>query len=84
LLEWWNLISAKRCDGYPHSQEDNYNEDQKVFLIEKINEKTLNGDEMPKGLWAMKGVVDTLTSRGRNFCTRSPFGALYTSLERYI
>jgi hypothetical protein len=30
------------------------------------------------------GVVDTSTSRGRNFCIRSPFGALDTSLERSI
>ena len=25
-LEWWQLISEKRCDGYSHSQEDDYNE----------------------------------------------------------
>jgi hypothetical protein len=27
------------------------------------------------------GVVDTSTSQGRNFCIRSPFGALNSSLE---
>jgi hypothetical protein len=31
-LEWWQLISEKRCDGYSHSQEDDYNEDLKEFL----------------------------------------------------
>jgi hypothetical protein len=29
------------------------------------------------------GVVDTSTSRGRNFCIRSPFGALDTLLKKY-
>jgi hypothetical protein len=32
LLEWWQLISEKRCDGYTHSQEDEYNEALKEFL----------------------------------------------------
>jgi hypothetical protein len=32
LLEWWQLISEKRCDGYTHSQEDEYNEVTKSFL----------------------------------------------------
>jgi hypothetical protein len=32
LLEWWQLISEKRCDGYAHSQEDEYNEAPKSFL----------------------------------------------------
>jgi hypothetical protein len=32
LLEWWQLISEKRCDGYSHSQEDDYNEALKAFL----------------------------------------------------
>jgi hypothetical protein len=31
-LEWWKLISEKRCDGYSHSQEDDYNEALKAFL----------------------------------------------------
>jgi hypothetical protein len=33
-LEWWQLISEKRCDGYAHSQEDDdvYIEDPKAFL----------------------------------------------------
>jgi hypothetical protein len=31
-LEWWQLISEKRCDGYSHSQEDGYNEARKAFL----------------------------------------------------
>jgi hypothetical protein len=32
LLEWWKLISEKRCDGYAHSQEAEYNETMKEFL----------------------------------------------------
>jgi hypothetical protein len=32
FLEWWKLISGKRCDNYAHSQEDDYNEALKVFL----------------------------------------------------
>ena len=31
-LEWWQLISEKRCDDYSHLQEDDYNEALKVFL----------------------------------------------------
>ena len=31
-LEWWQLISEKRCDGYGHLQEYYvYNETPKVF-----------------------------------------------------
>ena len=32
-LEWWQLISEKRYDGYAHSQEDDdvYNEAPKAF-----------------------------------------------------
>ena len=25
-LEWCQLISEKKCDGYTHSKEDDYNE----------------------------------------------------------
>jgi hypothetical protein len=32
LLEWWHRISEKRCGGYDHSQEDEYNEVPKEFL----------------------------------------------------
>jgi hypothetical protein len=32
LLEWWHLISEKRCDDYAHSQEDQYNEAPKAIL----------------------------------------------------
>jgi hypothetical protein len=32
LLEWWQLISEKRCEGYVHSKEDEYNEASKEFL----------------------------------------------------
>jgi hypothetical protein len=32
LLEWWRLISEKRCDSYVHSQEDDYNESLNAFL----------------------------------------------------
>jgi hypothetical protein len=82
-LEWWQLISEKKCDGYSHSQEDDcYNEAPKAFLTQ-VKSKTLTPeDEKPKGLRAPMGVVDTSTSQGRNFCIRSSFGALYTSLER--
>jgi hypothetical protein len=31
-LEWWWLISEKRCDGSAHSQEEGYNEALKAFL----------------------------------------------------
>jgi hypothetical protein len=84
-LEWWQLISEKRCDGYSHSQEDDYyNEALRAFLT-KVKSKTLTPeDENPKGLWAPMGVVDTSTSQGCNFCIRSLFGALNSSLERSI
>jgi hypothetical protein len=32
LLEWWRLISEKRCDDCTHSLEDDYNEALKEFL----------------------------------------------------
>jgi hypothetical protein len=32
LLEWWQPISEKRCDGYAHSQENAYNEALNEFL----------------------------------------------------
>jgi hypothetical protein len=32
LLEWWRVISEKRCDDCAHSQEDDYNEALKDFL----------------------------------------------------
>jgi hypothetical protein len=32
LLEWWYLVSQKICDGYVHSQEDDYNEVKNDFL----------------------------------------------------
>jgi hypothetical protein len=31
LLEWWRLISEKRCDCCAHSQEYGYNEALKAF-----------------------------------------------------
>ena len=42
LREWWQLISEKRCDGYSHSQEDNYNEALKEFLQYTGMQKTLD------------------------------------------
>jgi hypothetical protein len=42
LLEWWQLISEKRCDGYAHSQEDEYNEALKEFFTINMNSKTLD------------------------------------------
>jgi hypothetical protein len=55
-LEWWQLISEKRCDGYSHSQEDDrYNEALKAFLTQgKYKTLTLE-DENPKGLQASMG-----------------------------
>jgi hypothetical protein len=35
-------ISKKRCDGYAHSQEYEYNEAPKDFLSKRIDDKTLN------------------------------------------
>ena len=32
LLKWWQLISEKRCNGYAHSQQDEYNEAPKAFF----------------------------------------------------
>ena len=34
MLEWWKLISKKRCDDYAHSHEDDdvYNEALEAFL----------------------------------------------------
>ena len=32
FLEWWWLISEKRCDKCAHLKEDEYNEAPKVFL----------------------------------------------------
>ena len=32
LLEWWQVISEKRCDDYAHLQEDGYNEALQSFL----------------------------------------------------
>jgi hypothetical protein len=61
LLEWWWLISEKRCDGCTHSQEDDYNEDLKAFSTISMNSKTLYiqnltlGDEAPKVMWAPLG-----------------------------
>jgi hypothetical protein len=34
LLEWWRLISQKRCDGSAQSQEEGHNEALKAFLQE--------------------------------------------------
>jgi len=42
FLKWWQLISKKRCDGYAHSQEDEYNEAPKEFLSKNIDDKILN------------------------------------------
>jgi hypothetical protein len=62
LLEWWRLISEKRCDGCAHSQEDDYNEALKAFFTIKWNvtnprhPKNLTlGDEVPKVMWAPFG-----------------------------
>ena len=42
LLEWWPLISEKRCDSCTHLQEDDYNEALKEFLQKLVISKTLN------------------------------------------
>jgi hypothetical protein len=41
LLEWWQLISEKRCEDYAHLQEDDYNEDLNAFFTINMNAKTL-------------------------------------------
>jgi hypothetical protein len=43
LLEWWWLISKKRCDDYAHLQEYDYNVDLKAL------EQSRGGIEEP---WA--------------------------------
>ena len=59
LLEWWQLISEKRCDNYAHSQEYEYNEAPKEFLhqtwMEKPNtSKNLTlGDKVSKFMWVL-------------------------------
>ena len=61
LLEWWWLISEKRCDDYANSQEDDYNEDMKVFYNKQeyqkpqTSKKLSLGDETPKVMWALFG-----------------------------
>ena len=56
LLEWWHLISEKRCDSYLHSQEDDYNEPLKAFFQKPYTSKNLTlGDEVPKLMWAPFG-----------------------------
>jgi hypothetical protein len=61
LLEWWQLISKNRCDGYAHSQEDDYNEALKAFYNKKECKKPYTsknltlGDEAPKVMWALFG-----------------------------
>jgi hypothetical protein len=61
LLEWWRLISKKRCESCAHSQEDDYNEALKAFLQKIGIPKTLDiqnltlGDEAPKVMWAPFG-----------------------------
>jgi hypothetical protein len=60
-LEWWHLISEKRCDGYSLSQEDDYNEALKAFVFYNKHEfqkpytsKNLTlGDEAAKVMWAL-------------------------------
>jgi hypothetical protein len=32
LLEWWQIIFEKRCEGCAHSPEVHYNEALKAFL----------------------------------------------------
>ena len=55
-LEWWQLISEKRCDSYSHSQEDDYNEALKAFFTINMNPKNLTlGYEAPKVMWAPFG-----------------------------
>jgi hypothetical protein len=56
-LEWYQLISEKRCDGYTHSQEDDdvYNEALEAFLIQRKSKTLTPEDETPKGMWAPMG-----------------------------
>jgi hypothetical protein len=61
LLEWWQLISEKRCDGCAHSQEDGYNEAPKAFYNKQECQKPYTsrnltlGDEAQKVAWAPFG-----------------------------
>ena len=60
-IEWWQLISEKRCDDYSHSQEDDYNEAMKAFYNQMECQKPYTsknltlGDEAPKVMWAPFG-----------------------------
>ena len=48
-----------------------------------IKHKTLTlGDEVAKGLRTSKGLDDTPTSQGNNFCIQSLVGAHGSTLER--
>jgi len=57
FLEWWHLMSEKRCDDYAHSHEDEYNEALKAFsqltsMSKPYTSKNLTlGDEAPKFMW---------------------------------
>jgi hypothetical protein len=51
LLEWWWIISERRCEGCTHSKEYDYNEALKDIITIKGMSKTL-GDEAPKVMWS--------------------------------
>jgi hypothetical protein len=61
LLEWWQLISEKRCDDCTHLLEDGYNEVLKAFYNKQECQKPYTsknltlGDEVPKVMWASFG-----------------------------
>jgi hypothetical protein len=61
LLEWWWLISEKRCDGYANSQKDGYNEALKAFYNKQECQKPYTskyltlGDDARKVMWAPFG-----------------------------
>jgi len=57
LLEWWWLISEKRCDGCAHSQEDDYNDALKAFLQYQKSKTLTLEDEKPIVLWSPFWVV---------------------------
>jgi hypothetical protein len=56
-LEWWELISEKRCVSYSHSQEYDYNEDINAFLTSRKSKTLTPEDEKPTILWTSFWVV---------------------------
>jgi len=79
LLEWWKIISEKRCDDYTHSQEDRYNEAPKGLSRIKMNSKILYIQKPNPRRWSNKihvgpiGLSLYINLLGHNLCIRSMF-----------